>query len=244
MPSFSRFSAAWFLLVLGVLLAGLSLIGRARSELAPSPVEIALEWGDAVRLSQAERIPLSQWLAGMRQSGAVGVTLDVQTVRELADDGRLTLWSRANAAPFIPAVKRLPEAYRFVVICRDVPLLSRVRASLNDGAGAFPPIEIAPGILASSRSGTSLASWPVGLDPASLQELRLAHLEPLARLNDWAGATPARLESVLQAVRRDGARIVVAGDPSPGSEKLLPQFARSLRRNGLSLAWVEGRANA
>ena len=235
-----RFLLPWCLVVVGVLLSVLSLSGRARLEMAPSPVEIALDWGDAARSSGAQNVPLSRWLASMRRSGARGVTLDVQSVRDLADDGRLTLWSRTSAAPFFPSVARLPEAYRGVVSCPDEALFRRVRASLNDGAGAFPPREVAPGTLAIARSGAALQTWPVGLDPLALREVRRAGLEPLARLGDWTGATPARLDAVLKSVRHDGARIVVAGDPSPGNETLLPEFARSLRTNGLSLAWVEG----
>ncbi len=228
------------LVVLGVVLSALSLVGRARMEMAPSPVEIALEWGDAVRSSSAQRVPLARWLASMRHNGARGITLDVQTVRDLAEDGRLTLWSRAGAAPFFPQVAHLPAAYCFVISCPDAALFKRVRASLNEGTGEFAPVPLGTDTLAVVRSNLALQTWPVGLDPLALREVRGAGMEPLARLGDWVGLTPARLDAVLRAAKHDGARIIVAGDPAPGNATLLPEFARLLRKNRLSLAWVEG----
>jgi hypothetical protein len=234
-----RLSLAWGLVWLGVVLAALSLGARVRLESAPSPVEIALEWGDAARLSSAERVPLARWLGAMRKRGARGVTLDVQSVRDLSEQGRLALWGRAAATPFFPSVARLPASYGFVVSCRDAALFARVRDSLRAQSRALPVVDVAPGVVAVALAPASLSAWPVGLDPLALEQLRAAKMEPLARLGDWTGATPARLDAVLKEVRADGARVVVAGDPSPGNQTLLPAFARSLRQNGLSLAWVE-----
>ncbi len=222
----------------GALSAALSLWGRARLEAAPSPLEIVLEWGDATRLAAADKVSLALWLASMRAKGARGIVLDVKSVRDLSDDGRLTLWNRAAAAPFFPAVARLPGSYN-VIACEDAALFARVRESLHAQSKALPLVDVAPGVVAVALSPASLSSWPVGLDPSALRELRSAKMEPLARLGDWTGATPARLDAVLNQVRRDGARIVVAGDPSPGNRTLLPEFARAMRQNGLSLAWIE-----
>ncbi len=227
------------MLWLGVLLSALSLVSRVRQELAPSPVEIALEWGDATRLSAANKVPLGQWLRSMGQRGARGVTLDIKSVRDLSDDGRLTLWSRASATPFYPRVARLPQAYHFVIVCRDLVLFARVRSWLRLQSVAAPVLDIAPGAIAVALSPASLSTWPVGLDPAAVAQTKRAKMEPLARVGDWTGATPALLSAVLRQARFDGARIIVVGDPTPGNQTLLPETARALRKNGLSFAWVE-----
>ncbi|BCM90096.1 hypothetical protein IAD21_01947 [Abditibacteriota bacterium] len=227
------------MLWLGVLLATFSLVARVRQEATPSPVEIALEWGDATRLSAANKVSLGQWLRAMRQRGARGVTLDVKSVRDLSDDGRLTLWSRASAAPFFPQVARLPQPYKFVIVCRDKALFNRIRAWLRVQSVANPVLDVAPDVIAVALSPASLSAWPVGLDPSAITEIKRAKMEPLARLGDWTGANPMRLNAVLKQVRSDGARIVVVGDPSPGNQTLLPETARAMRKTGLSFAWVE-----
>jgi len=232
-----RFS--WWLFWFGVCLSALSLVGRARHELRPSPVEIALEWSDATRFSGAGRVPLVRWLSAMRRAGAQGVVLDVQNVRDLSDDARLTLWPRAAASPFFPRVRKLPESYRFVVVCRDPALRPRVRLALNEASRALPPLDLDEQSFAVALSPQTLATFPVGLDPLSLAQLKSARLEPLARVSDFAGASPSRLKTLFSSLRRDGVRLVIAGDPAPGVETLLPETARLLRASGLSVAWVE-----
>ncbi len=229
----------WLMLWAGVLGAALSLAGRVRHELRPSPVEIALEWSDATRLSGAGRVPIDRWLASMRAAGARGVVLPVQSVRDLAEEGRLTLWTRAAASPFFRSVRTLDSGYNFVVVCRDEKLRVRVRAALADASRVLPLVELDATGFAVALSPATMGTWPVGLDPLALQQLREAKLEPLARLGDFSGATPARSSAQFLALRRDGVRLLVAGDPSPGNETLLPKTARSMRANGLSLAWVE-----
>lgn len=227
------------MLWLGVLLATLSLVGRVRQEVTPTPVEIALEWGDATRLSAANKVPLAQWLRAMRQRGARGITLDVKSVRDLSEDGRLTLWSRASATPFFPKVARLPQPYQFIIVCRDPALFNRVRAWLRLQSVANPVLDVAPHVIAVALSPNSLSTFPVGLDPAAVAEVKSAKMEPLARVGDWTAANPTRLNAVFKQARSDGARIVVMGNPSPGNQTLLPETARDLRKHGLSFAWVE-----
>jgi len=235
-----RLPFAWWLVWLGVFLSALSLVSRARQEAAPSPVEIALEWGDANRLSSGDGVSLSSWLRAVKKRGVRGVTLDVQSVRDLSDGGRLSLWSRAGATPFFPKLAPLPKPYRWIIECRDAELFRRVRDSLRASSQkAWPVVDVAPHVLAFAFSPASLAAWPIGLDPSAVREIKSAGMEPLARVGDWTGATPARLNALFHQLRADGVRIVVAGDPSPGNATLLPQTARLLRKNGLSLAWVE-----
>jgi len=239
-PKCRRFAFAWWLVWLGVFLSAWSLASRTRQEAASSPVEIALEWGDANRLSSGDGVPLQAWLRAVQRRGVRGVTLDVQSVRDLSDNGRLTLWGRSGATRLFPSLTRLPAPYRWVVDCRDAGLLRRVRDSLRaQSPHNLPVVDVAPHVSALALSPAALSAWPVGLDPAGVREIRRAKMEPLARVGDWTGATPARLDALFHALRADGVRIVVAGDPAPGNATLLPQTALLLRRNGLSLAWVE-----
>ena len=239
-----RLSFAWVLLWLGVTLSALSLVSRARHEAAPASVEIALEWDNATRLASAQGVPLERWLRAMKSRGARGVTLDVESVRELGQSGRLTLLGRAEASALLPATARLPGDYRFVILCRDAALMARVRAAFEGHRLTKPAMALAPDALAVALSNASLSAWPIGLDGAAIEILRRAKMEPIARLSDWTGLTPTRLDALFGQLRAVGARIVVMGAASskvsaPGDVTLLPLTARLLRRHGLSLAWIE-----
>ncbi len=238
---------AWLLFICGVVLSALSLASRARHDAAPDAVEIALEWKEATRLADGAQVPLERWLKIMRSHGARGAIVDVESVRELSEDGRLSLLGRDAATSLWPAVARLPRSYRYVIVCRDVALLGRVTHALGAQKMVNPPRPIAPGILAVALSNAALSSWPVGLDTQTLATLRRAKVEPIARLSDWPGLTPSRLDGLLRELRADGVRIVIVGAGSasvsaPGDKTLLPVTANLLRRHGLLLAWIEGDA--
>ena len=240
-----KFCFAWILLALGVILSALSLISRARHDAAPDAVQIALEWKEATRLADGAQVPLERWLRAMRVHGAQGAIVDVPSVRELSEDGRLSLLGRDAATPLWPGVARLPQSYRYVVVCRDAALLGRVKYALSAHKTVLAPRPVAPDVLAVALSNAALSSWPVGLDNATIATLRRAKIEPVARLADWQGVTPTNLNALLRGLRADGVRIVVVGAGSasvsaPGDKTLLPLTAYLLRRNGLSLAWVEG----
>ena len=181
----------------------------------------------------------------MRARGARGVTLDVESVRELAESGRLSLQGRAEAAAFHPEIASLPRAYRFVVACPDATLLRRVRSALTlPNAAPSPVVQVAPGVVAVALGSAALSSWPVGMNPVALAQVRRARMEPVARLADWPAVTPSRLDALLGELRGDGARIVVLGAAAsrvwaPGHRSLVPTTAWALRRHGLSLAWIE-----
>ena len=243
----NRLWFAWLLLVVGVCVSALSLVARARRDGAPDAVEIALEWKEATRLADGAQIPLERWLRVMRGHGARGAIVDVPSVRELSEDGRLGLLGRAQAAPLFAGVARLPASYRYVIVCRDTELLARVKSALGAQKMVSAPRPIAPGVVAVALSNAALSSWPVGLDPQTVATLRRARVEPIARLADWPGLTPAGLDALLAQLRADGARIVVVGAGSasvsaPGDKTLLPITSFLLRRHGLSLAWSEGDA--
>lgn len=59
-----KLGLAWLLLSLGVVLSALSLVARARQDVASSPVEIALEWKEATRLADGAQMPDSTRGAG------------------------------------------------------------------------------------------------------------------------------------------------------------------------------------
>ena len=242
-----EFGFAWLLLIFGVIVSALSLVSRARHDAAPDAVEIALEWKESTRLADASQIPLERWLTMMRDNGARGAIVDVESVRELSEEGRLSLLGRAQSAPLWPAVARLPRSYRYVIACGDVALSKRVTNALLAQKMVNPPRPIAPGVVAVALSNGALSSWPVGLDTRTLATLRHARVEPIARLSDWQGVTPARLNGLFRQLRADGARILIVGAGSasvsaPGDKTLLPITADLLRRNSLSLAWIEGDA--
>ena len=236
---------AWLLLVLGVLLSALSLVSRARQDAATQTVEIALEWKEATRLADGAQIPLERWLRAMKSHGARGAIVDVPSVRELSEDGQLSLLGRAEAEPLMPAARRLATEYRYFIVCRDAALMARIRGALDAQKMVEPPVAIAPDVVAVALSNAALSSWPVGLDAATVATLRRVQVEPIARLSDWQGVTPARLNGLFAQLHRDGVRIVIVGAGSasvsaPGDKTLLPVTAWALRRHGLSLAWVEG----
>ena len=243
----NRLWFAWLLLILGVCVAALSLVARARRDAAPDAVEIALEWKEATRLADGAQVPLLRWLRVMRGRGARGAVVDVPSIRELSEDGRLSLLGRAQAASLFPQVSRLPVGYRYVIVCRDAVLMARVSGALRGQKMVAPPRRVAPGVVAVALSNAALSSWPVGFDPQTVATLRRARVEPVARLADWQGLTPVGLDALLAQLREDGARILVVGAGSasvsaPGDKTLLPITSFLLRRHGLSLAWSEGDA--
>ena len=206
-----KFGFAWLLLIFGVSLSAFSLASRARHDASPDAVRIALEWKEATRLADGAQIPLERWLKVMRVEGARGAIVDVPSIRELSEDGRLNLLGRDAATPLWPGVGKLPRAYRYVIVCDDAALLRRIHLTLSAQKMVAPPRLVTPDVLAVALKNEALSSWPIGLDTATVAALRRAQIEPVARLADWQGVTPTRLNGLFGQLRADGVRIVIVG---------------------------------
>lgn len=239
-----KWNLPWFLLLLGVILSALSLVSRVLHDAAPDAIQIALEWKEATRLADGAQIPLDRWLRAMRNHGTRSAIVDVPSLRELSEDGRLSLLGRDAATPLYKSVAKLPTNYRFVVVCRDKELFERIRSALGAQKMVSSPVVIAPSVVAIALKNEALSSWPIGLNTQVVATLRQARVEPIARLSDWQSVTPTSLDGLFRQLRADGVRVVIVGAGSasvsaPGDKTLLPVTAHLLRRHGLSLAWIE-----
>jgi len=216
------------LIALGLAAAIFLAVGRARIERSNRTVEIIVDADDVRQLSMAADISVAEALAELRTAGATAVAVREVTVGELVALG--------NVLPL-----SLPGATSLV--SPDPDILSALAVAIH---AKLPSVEIGvvqsgtPAIVVRGMTMDQLAKVPVLLRPEDLQLARGAGLRVVARLVNFAAASPEAINAAAVEAKAAGARLIIfREDQVLGFHDLLGSAAESLSKFDLMYGYVE-----
>ena len=185
------------LIALGLVAAIFLAVGRAHIERSNRTVEIIVDADDVRQLSMAAGISVSEALSELRTAGATAIAIREVTVGELVVLG--------NVLPL-----GLPGATSLV--SPDPDLLAALAVGIH---AKLPSVEIGvvqsetPAVVVRGMTMDQLAKVPVLLRPEDLQLARGAGLRVVARLMNFAAASPEAIAAAAAEAKAAGARLVV-----------------------------------
>lgn len=238
MPSPSRLHPLAFLLVGLALLAGAaSVVQRCIVEQRNRTVELVLDMGELRLLSAAAGKPVDQALRVFQEAGIRGVAITETLVQDLLADGRLR-----------PTVT-LAGVTGTTLATDDSLLLERIRQAFAQQTPLAPAEGAGQGVSFVGPGGAFLVPnvrveeilrVPLGLDAGELRMVKDAGLDPVARIYNYLGSTPATIRSRLQTLHDGGVKTVIfAEEEVLGFQGQLPDTADALEALGLNYGSVE-----
>ncbi len=210
--------APWRVLLAAMLAVGVAaaLYGaslRYRVEQRNRRVAVAVDYAEVTRLAAAVGVTVTEALSRLKEAGVTSVAVTEETVQDLVDSGR----AEPTASGAMTGLQ-----------VRDAATLQRVVANLTmRGVKAVPAdsaINAPSVVLWTAAAGGStpsagyvrlLIAYPAlrtlgtGLPPESIETVRAAGLDCVARISNFPGANVNTLHAVLHAVRAAGAPVVI-----------------------------------
>lgn len=227
----------------GLASACVTLALRHRAEARYRAVELVVDYEQLHAMASATGHPTPQALIDFRAAGIRGVALTEEVLQDLPETGRVR---------FLPGSHRATGEGPGIVEIPEAELYRRVRAGLERWLPQVVPARWVSqgGIQFVGPGGQSFevpfARWsdlekvPIGLSPQELREVRQAHLDPVARLYNFIGATPISIRSTLATASAQGVRTVIfAEEEVLGFQGRIEDTASALRETGIRYGSVE-----
>lgn len=214
-------------IVVGLIAAVFVLVGRLAVEHSSPTVEVIVDADDARQLAAAAGLPLPDLLTRLQEAGATALGVREMTVEELAQAGRLRVVSTPEAA-FL----ELPDMQSASGIALAIQAkLPKARLMMATQAA----VVAAPGMAADQ-----LAQVPVLLRPEDIQAARTAGLRLVARLGNFATATPQAVDAAAAEAAAAGAKLVIFRDEEVlGYKALINRTAQAFRKRKLLYGYIE-----
>ncbi|MCL5104019.1 MAG: DUF5693 family protein [Armatimonadetes bacterium] len=210
---------------------------RARVESGNKAVEIVLDYGEIQQIAASTGKSPVQVMRRFKAAGATSVAITEQTLKDVVDNGELIPVPRLGYS-VIPKVGD-EIVRRLMVALPDagsrIRIMHTTAISHNNPNGPYAYIK-----LDGSLPISCIEQVPLGLPQEALEAVRQASLEPIARLINYPGVTPAAINAILKDVKSQGVnKIIFFGDQVLGFKGAVDDTAKALIDNGLYFGRVE-----
>ncbi len=213
------------LLVLAAVAAAIAIaVGRVRIEQGNRTVEIIVDADDARQVAVAAGMPLTDFLARLRDAGAGALAVREVTIGELAQAGRIGVISGQGQTGILNPEPELGPV-----------LGAALRARLPEASVRATPLGIVVGL-----PMEQLQAVPVLPRTEDVRAARRAGLRVVARLFNFPAVSPEAIAAAAAEAQAAGARLVVFREEEVlGYDGLLAETAEAFRRHDLLYGFVE-----
>jgi hypothetical protein len=214
-------------IVVALIAATVIAVGRVHIEGSSPAVEMIVDADDARQVAAAAGLSLPELLTRLRQAGATALAVREMTVEELAQAGRLRVASTAQGT-FVEFPDVQSASMIAVAIQAKLPKAKLMMATQ------------APVVAAMDMQPEQLAKVPVLLRLEDIQAARTANLRLVARLGNFAAATPQAITAAAAEAAAAGARLIVFRDEEVlGYRALIKETAEAFGRQKLLYGLIE-----
>jgi hypothetical protein len=215
------------LIVVALIAATVIAAGRVHIEGTSPAVEMIVDADDARQVAAAAGLALPDLLTRLRQAGATALAVREMTVEEMAQGGRLRVASTAQGT-FV----EFPDVQSASMIAMAVQAkLPRAKLMMATQAPVLVAMDMQP---------EQLAKVPVLLRPEDIQAARTTNLRLVARLGNFAAATPQAITAAAAEAAAAGAKLIVFRDEEVlGYRALIKETAEAFGRRKLLYGLIE-----
>lgn len=238
------------LVILGLAAAAVVLSMRIRLEARNRAVEIVLDADDWIGLSRREGRDPAAMLRALRQRGASSVALSDNTLRRLAEEGKVSYASGGNLAS-LGLVSALQEPFRrlqvagtlrsdTVYITGSVEHLTFVASRLRALLGPSR-VRTLNGVVEVLGAQTDLEEIGLGFRPSDAEPFRAAELGVVLRPRNYRGLSTGGLNTLVDgyAETAPAPTLIFALTEVQGYEGLIEDAATAYQRVGARVGRIE-----
>jgi hypothetical protein len=225
-----RSDRLFLLLVLIGLAAALFLaVGRARVERSNRIVEMVVDADDVRQLAMAAGLPTSAVLEQLRRAGATALAVRELTIGELVDLGSVMPMALPGGTTLVSPDPELLSVLAGAIHAK----LPRAEVGLLESRGGVA-------IVLRGLDMDQLMKVPVLLRTEDVRAARGAGLRLVARLMNFAAASPEAISAAAAEAKAAGATLVIfREDQVLGFQDLLTDTAEAFDRNRLLYGYIE-----
>jgi len=237
-----------FLIVFGLLAAGVMLLLRIRVEASSRQVEVVVDYNEVVALAGERGEPVNSTLMALRQSGATAVALQEETLTNMVMQGEITITPHPEATRGHYPPTWMADDQVFVIETSGMTANQTLYANLQRVYPTTNLVDEAPFRILVRGSRDIVSNIGLGLSRTKVDRIKQAGLRVVPRLRGgyWANSKTIKdsLITVQNMVAQGGAypyggTVIFDGETVLGYRDLIHDLAGDFKELGITYGSIE-----